>query len=199
MTAPAWLPVEIFRQWAHDDVPDDDNLVDQAIAAGQQLLEKEAGRTLTPASGTSSARSFRPDGYTDLLWINDCDSITSIVENGVTLVAGTDYQAEPLNQIDSDTGDYRPYDRLRRLNAAWYRNGHQATVVATCDWGWASASIPPIVVEATQVLAKDWLGHRIVNLGVVGSTADGFSIGIRQSPTVRRAVNTIKHPLKWGI
>lgn len=198
MTTPRYLTVEKFQQWARDDIDLDEELIEEAINASEEWLDFETKRQLILVDDdtVASARSYRPDCSTTL-WIGDAAEIVSVVENGVTLTAGDDYQAEPLNNITASTGAYRPYERLERLDQIWYRNGQRATVTVTAKWGWES--IPASVVEACKFLTQDWLTNRDIRGNVVGTTADGFSIGVRENPNVRRALHAVRHPLGYGI
>ena len=196
MTTPRYLPVETFKQWNHDDIAVDDNLIESAINAAEELIDEYAGRGLEVVTGATSAtaRVVAPDVNTALLRIWDADEVSTVVENGTTLTVGTHYQLEPLNQISPTTGAYRPYDTIRRLSGCWYTNAGEATVTVTAKWGWAQASIPAAVVEACKVLTRDWLAHRTSSLGVVGANEGGFSIGAREWPQVRKAIATISGP-----
>ncbi len=55
------------------------------------------------------------------------------------------------------------------------------------------------MIEACQYLANHWLANRDVRGGVIGSTADGFSIGVRKNPNVMRALQPVRHANSWGI
>lgn len=191
MTTPRYLTVVSYKSWATDETTSDDTLIEEAINAAEEWIDEHAGRSLVLVDGSTvaSARVFRPKPCSDTLLITDCAEITSVVENGVTLVDGTDYIAEPLNGVHVATNSYRPYDALVRLDRAWYTNGKRATVTVTGKWGWTS--IPQVVVTAARILAADWLANRHVRLGVVGSTVDGFSIGVRQNPNVMKAISVI--------
>ena len=190
MTTPRYLTVASYKDWANDDTSASDDLIEEAINASEEWIDTESGRRLVVVDGstTATAQSFRPDGSC-YLNIPDAAEITSVVENGTTLTEDTHFQAEPFGNLHPTTAAYRPYDRLTRLDAFWYTNGPRATVVVTAKWGWTA--IPSAVVTAARVLTSDWLANRQVRLGVVGSTADGFSIGIRENPNVLRALKAI--------
>ena len=187
----AWLTVESYKSWANDETSASDTLIQEAINASGEWLNSESARNLTLVDGSTvaSARSFRPNG-SSFLNITDAAEITSVVENGTTLTEDTHFQAEPFDNLHEVTGAYRPYDRLTRLDANWYTNGPRPTVTVTAKWGWSS--IPAVVVTAARVLTSDWLANRQVRLGVVGSTADGFSIGLPENPNVKRALSAIE-------
>jgi hypothetical protein len=194
-----YLSVASFQSWSRNDITSDTAHIEEAIQTSEEWLDDRAGRTLVPVTDStdSSVRSFVVGPRTDVLFIPDCAEITSVVEDGTTLTAGTHYQAEPLNNLDPDSQAYRPYDRLVRLDAYWETDGRRATVTIDGKWGWSE--IPKSVVTACRILTNDWLMNRDVRLGVVGSTVDGFSIGVRQNPYVLSAIETIRGPKSWGV
>lgn len=193
------LSLSDFKTWVYTEISADDTLNQAAIDASLSLLSSESGRNFTVVDGgtVATARTFRPTPCSDVLFITDCAAITSVVENGVTLAAGTDYIAEPDGNRHIATGDWRPYDTLLRLDRAWYHDGHRRTVTITGKWGWSTAST--VVIEALKVLTADWLAQRNSRNGVVAATTDGFSIGARSNPLVQRAINSLKGPLGIGI
>lgn len=183
-----YLPAGAFEKWARSDNQTNRDLVEAAIRAAEQELDGMTGRYIAPADASATARVFVPTHRSDLLVITDAAAVTSVVENGTTLTEGTHYQLEPLNGR-TVSGQYRPYDVLRRLGGCWYSDGHRAAVSVTANWGWTT--IPAEAVEACKVLTADWLEYRSVRLGVVGSTDQGFSIGVRSNPAVRQAINVL--------
>lgn len=193
MTTPRYLTVASYKSWANDDTSASDTLIEEAINASEEWLDQQMGRSLVLIAdleaATATAKSFRPDLNSSILRIRDAAEITSVVENGTTLTVDTQWVGYPYNNEHDTTGAYRPFDRIFRLNGCWYTDGHKPTVVVTAKWGWTS--IPQAVVTAARVLTSDWLANRQVRLGVVGSTADGFSIGVRENPNVLKAINTI--------
>lgn len=199
MTEPRYLTVATFQAWARDDIDADSDLIETAINAAEEWLDDKAGRTLVLVDDetVASARKFRPDPGTDTLIVPDLAEITSVVEDGTTLTIDTDYQAEPFDNLDPSSQQYRPYDTLRRLDRYWYTNGRRPTVTVTGKWGWTE--IPAVVVTACEILTNDWLQNRNVSLGVVGSTTEGFSIGVRQNPNVLSAIRAIRGPKSWGL
>ena len=169
-----------------------------ALDAAHQGIDDYLGRAMVVAD-TGSARSFAPTGGDILLDIFDCTTITSVVENGLTLTAGTDYQAEPLGAINA-SGAASPYWTLRRLNGTgWYAdraNYGRATVVVTATWGWAS--IPYPVVEACKMLAKDIAQARELR-GDVGGFGEFGSVRIRQNPIVSSMLASYRKLPRWDV
>jgi hypothetical protein len=190
-----YVTASSFRAWARDDVTADDDLIGEAIEAAEEWLDEELGRYIYPVTGSTSAtaRTYVPGYCTDVLHIHDAASVSSVVENSITLVEGTDYQLEPLSNVSVNGNEYRPYDVVRRLpyGQTWYTDGPVGTVVVTAKWGWTSTSIPSAASQAIRFLASDWLANRDVRGGVIGSTTDGFSIGVRTNPNVMRAVRRL--------
>lgn len=177
--APRYLPVATFQQWWQDETSQNATLIEAAILAAERAIDNELGRPMIVAT-TASARSYAPDAASDLLWIDDCTTITSITEDG-TAVSSDDWQAEPLNNLTS-AGETVPYYKVRRLDGDWYSNRRKATVTVTATWGWAA--IPYEVVEACKTLAKDILLNRDARFGLAGIT-DAGGVGMRENPVVR--------------
>lgn len=192
------LTDEQFNAWVRTEL--DPNLTAQAAQAALSLIGNGAGRNLTVvlAGTAATALEVRPrTACTDVLWLQDAASITSVVENGVTLVDGTDYIAEPYNHIDEATGEWKPYDRLYRLDASWYWDGRRRPIAVTAKWGWST--VHPLAREAVKVLGKDWLAMRDLRGGIVMAGPEGFSIGARKNPMVMEAISAIAGPMSIGI
>lgn len=180
-----WLSVEDLKAYCRDEIPtDNDEHYEDAIDAAVGLLQRDTNRVFTIAGDTATARVYRPYRDRRLLFIDDCTEITSVVENGATLTVGVGYQAEPLNGL-TFSGESSPYHTLRRLSACWYTDDDKATVSVTAKWGWSS--IPPLVLSATKILAKDILSTRQVSFGLVAVT-ESAGITARTNPIVRACV-----------
>lgn len=193
MTTPRYLTVTSYKAWANDDTSISDSLIEEAINTSEEWLDEQMGRSLVLIpdleAATATAKTFRPRPNSQTLPIRDAAEITSVVENGTTLTETTQWVAYPYDNEHPTTGAYRPYDRLYRIGANWYTDDYKATVTVTAKWGWAS--IPLAVVTACRVLTSDWLANRQVRGGVIGSTVDGFSIGVRENPNVLKAIRTV--------
>jgi len=170
----------------------DDSAIQAALDAAHYSAYDYLGRSLEPA-GVASARSFVPLSY-DVLNIDDCTSITSVVNNGTT-VAASDYQAEPVGNRSGSMATV-PFTRLRMLTGAWYVWNGQASVVVTATWGWASA--PTAAVEAVKILAKDILMQRDTRNGVAGFGEFG-SLRVRMNPYVTTLLDPLRRGDSWGI
>jgi len=191
---------EQFKAWFNTSLSKDNALIAQGLAAAVAHLSARTGRNLTVVDDDTADVTFNltPRSHcTDVLWIQDLATITSVVENGVTLVAGTDYVAKPDGHLDEATGQWKPYDRLYRLDSWWYWDGRKNTVVVTGKPGWST--VHPLAREAVKVLAADWLSMRESRNGIVSATADGFSIGARSNPLVEQAVSALAGPQSFGI
>jgi len=124
-----------FKTYVRDEAAGlNDTTLQGYVDAASQGLNNACGRQWVVASGGATARSFQPSGWSQTLFINDCTTITSVVDNGSTLVAGTDYQAEPLNHL-SDAGETVPYYRLYKPRTYWISNSGFASVVVTRGCG----------------------------------------------------------------
>lgn len=168
-----------LKVFLRNELPSVDNdIIDLARDAAELLVSSATGRTLVVASG-SSPKSFRPRMCSRRLNIPDAASITSVVEDGVTLVAGTDYVAEPLNSQAVD-GGYRPVEWLTRIDADWYTYDMRSTVTVTASWGWTA--IPADITEAIYLLAKDVIQHRDTQFGGVGGFTETAAVKIRNAP-----------------
>lgn len=190
MPTPRYLPVATFKQWWKTEISVDDDLITAAINAAETAIDNALQRRMVVASGTPSARVFRPDPCTHILYIDDCVSVTSISENGTTLVSGTDFVLEPLNGIAA-TGEAWPYYRVLRYARNWYTDDVKATVTVTADWGWSA--IPYEVVESCKIVAADMLSNRDMRNGLVAITEAG-GVGSRQNQTVRDMVAKYRGP-----
>lgn len=190
MATPRYVSTATFKQWWKTETTADDTLIEAAINAAELAIDNALQRKMIVATGTDSARVYVPPTRSQVLYIHDTVDVTTIVENAVTLTAGTDYQLEPLNGLAA-TGEARPYYRVRRLDRAWYWDGERATVTITADWGWAA--IPFEVVESCKIIAADMLSNRDMRNGLVAITEAG-GVGSRQNQTVRDMIAHYRHP-----
>lgn len=177
----------------------DDTAYTAAINTAETLIDNACGRRFEVAAG-STARSYRPSNGS-IQFIHDCTAITSVVDNGTTLISNTDYVAEPLNAL-SDIGATVPYYALRRLGyyyRRWYNwNGipGSATIVVTANWGWAA--IPPQIKETCKIVAKDVFLQRNVSHGLIGVSEAG-GVGTRENRLVRETIEAYTHPASIGV
>lgn len=180
----AIVTIDAFKLYVENQRTGADNTarLQSALDAAHVAVYSYLGRSCEVASG-SSARVYAPDGD-EVLQIHDCTTITSVVENGVTLTAGTQYQPEPLNGV-TFAGLPWPYEQLRRLNSfIWYTDPStygKATVTVTATWGWSAAPAP--AVEAVKIVGKDIALARELK-GDVAGFAEFGAVRIRQNAQV---------------
>lgn len=193
----AIISVDQLKRVLKDETTYDEWLFAEAIDAAEAYLRARTGREWTPVTAASSAtaRSFRPEQDCEVLGIHDAASITSVVEDDITLVAGTDYVAEPFNNLSAD-GSWRPTDRLIRIGQTWYHDGPKATVVVTAKWGWSTMPAGHMVPFA--VCAKAYLEARDVSLGLLAFENGGVG-GQREAKAVADFINTYRKLAAWGV
>jgi hypothetical protein len=184
MATPRYLPTATFKTWWKTETTADDTLIEAAINAAEMAIDNALQRRMIVASGAATERVFRPTG-SDVLYIDDCTEVTSIVENDVTLTSGTHFVLEPLNGLAA-TGEAWPYYRVARYGQCWYTDGPKATVAVTAKWGWAA--IPYEVIESCKIVAADMLSNRDMRNGLVAITEAG-GVGSRENRTVKEMVN----------
>lgn len=183
-----YLLATAWKAWARDEVTADIEEIREAIVGAQQQLDNACVRRFDVA-GEATTRVFVPDSPTVLI-IDDCTSITSIVENGVTLDPSV-YQAEPLNNLSS-AGETVPFDRVRRVSGCWYRDAGRATVSITAPWGWQA--IPPQIVEACKIVTKANLEVRDARFGLAAILENGIGISPREVTAVKTAIRDYRGP-----
>jgi hypothetical protein len=186
--------IDEFKDYVRDQVSVDDAVMQAALDGAEYSAEDYCKRILSAASGTPSARSFTPRTYgATVLDIDDCVSITSVVDNGTT-IAAADYQKEPVNGLDR-SGHAVPYRQLRLYTGFWTYDYGFARIVVTADWGWDVTA--PTAVEAIKILAKDILQQRNNNSGVAGFGEFG-AIRVRENPMVARMLNPLRRSEAFG-
>jgi hypothetical protein len=183
-----------FDLYLRSTTVNDAPLKREALDAAHTATWNALGRRITVA-GSATARVFRPDSDSRLLWLDDCTSVTSIVENGTTLTVNTDYVLEPLNNL-SPSGETVPYYAALRRSTNWYADDVRATVTVTAAWGWTA--IPPQVVEMCKLVGKAYLEGRNYALGVVALT-EGGAFGVRETKLVKDAIKDYRSHKTWGI
>mgnify|MGYP000564760734 CR=1 FL=1 len=195
VAAARYITRAALKSFANSTKVGDEAEYDEAIAAAETYLDTECQRSFTVAS-SSSAKSFRPVEGSRMLWIRDCTTITSVVESGSTLTADVDYVAEPP-AAENWSGEVKPYDRLRRVNAVWYANSGVPSIVVTASWGWLA--FPPGLTLAAKVCGKAYLEARDVRLGLIGFSENG---GVRErndAKAVEDFIGNYRGHHSWGI
>lgn len=191
------ISVKQVKDYLKDATTYDEWLFAEANDAAVAYLTNQTGREWVEvtAATTATARVYRPTMYSDVLWIHDAASITSVVENGATLTAGTDYIVEPLNNLSAG-GAWRPTDRLIRWSGPWYHDGPKPTVTVTAKWGWST--MPTGYLVPFCVCAKAYLEARDVALGLVGISETG-GVGQREAKAVADFIRDYRGHASWGI
>lgn len=140
--------------------------LDAAVIAVDNALKRRVEQTASDAVAT--ARTYRPEGR--YVFLDDLSELESVVENGVTLTAGTDFVLEPLNGR-SQSGEERPYDCAIRYDRCWYADWPKPTITVTAKWGWPS--IPAPIVEMCKIIGKAYVDTRNTSLGIAALTESG--------------------------
>ncbi len=179
------------------EIATDEPFLQACLDAADEGVQDLCQRKFVVAS-TPSARTYVPKHCFDVLRIHDCTSVTTVVENGVTLTAGVDYQAETAEGVQtvSWAGVVMPYEQLRRFSGTWYTNQGRGTVVATAPWGWAA--IPESIKMACRVGAKDLADVRNVKLGIAAVNEFG-PLRVRENPAVQRFAEKFLRTEAFGI
>ncbi len=185
-----------LKRFMKSESTDDEWLYADALDAAGVYLRTRTGREFVEVTDatTATARSYRPEEDGEVIGIHDAASITSVVENGVTLVAGTDYVAEPANNLSGD-GSWRPTTHLIRHAQPWYRDGAKLTVVVTAKWGWST--MPVDIKLPYLVCAKAYIQERDVSLGIAAITEQGAT-GAREAKSVAAFINDYRRLSAWG-
>lgn len=189
-----YLTVGAFKTYLRSELTLDDAYYEAAINAAEDWIDGRLGRKMIVAT-TSTPRTFRAYGNSRTLVINDCTAVASVTENGSTLPSGTAYELEPLNGL-SNAGEVWPYYKLVKPYNVWFSTTNLASVVVTATWGWAT--IPTMVYQACQIVAKDYFEQRDVTHGIVG-LSDVGGVGSRENRLVRDMITKYRHPNSWGL
>jgi hypothetical protein len=183
-----------FDLYARTTTVEDASIKRDCLDAAHTATFNALGRRPVVA-GASTARVFRPDSDSQVLWLDDFTTLTSIVENGTTLVVNTDFVLGPLNNL-SPSGETVPYSYALRRSRSWYTDDVLATVTVTAAWGWAA--IPPQVVEMCKLVGKAYLEGRDFSQGIVALTETG-AFGARETKLVKDAIKDYRSHKTWGV
>lgn len=154
-----------FKEYIGTELAATDAWLQSVVDAAASGAGSHCHRRFALASGTPSARVYRPE-Y-DLVYLHDFVSLTSITESAGGAVSLSDVQLEPLNGL-TRVGASVPYTRARHLYRSWYIERRRATITATADWGWAS--FPDEVKQAVLMLGKDVRVGRDTSFGIAALT-----------------------------
>lgn len=136
----------------------DDNAIEAALAAAEQMIDGYCGRSFAAAGTATSTRVYAAAVH-DLVFIDDASSITLVETDPnadgtwATTWASTDWQVEPLNARVG--GQSFPYSSIRAVGSYWFPVSRRACVRVTGTWGWAE--VPDVVEQATiQTTIRLW-------------------------------------------
>lgn len=192
-----YVTVEDMQAYARDETATANYAhIEAALDAAEAELDNACQRRFEVAGVSATARVFVP-ASAELVRFHDCVAVSSIANRGTTVSAAS-YQLEPLNGL-ADSGEAWPYEQARLLSGLWdfgSSNDREATVTVTARWGWVA--IPPQIVQACKVLAKDIISNRDVRFGLVAVT-EAAGIGARTNPIVASAIASYARVESWGI
>lgn len=164
-------------------VDDRDDLIEQAIAAAEQMIDERCGRTFNLDVG-STARTFPAYdrlltcGYEQTLRVDDFVSVTTVETQSSfagTWTAVTGYELRPSN---ASVGD-RPYTEIA-YQTGWVTESMRVRV--TARWGWPS--VPDGVTQAAALLAARLYRRKDSPQGVLGNAEWGTVRVSRVDPDV---------------
>lgn len=164
----------------------DDTLLEMAIESASRLIDDDCDRVFF-AGGTAVTRYFAGDDALTLD-IDDNISITSVEldEDGDgaydTTLATTDYQTEPLNNLNA--GQTWPTTRLRATGSyQWPVDAGRSTVKIIGQWGFGTA-VPTIITQACCLQAARIYKRADAPFGVAGFGDMGAVRVTRTDPDV---------------
>lgn len=149
-----------------------------AVNAANTWVPRHCLRSFASVDTDASERRYTPESAT-LVRIHDAHEVTAVAISGGTLDASS-YQLEPLNQLNM-AEQYRPYDRVRLIYAAFDTCRTEATVTVTAKWGWNA--VPDDVKLATLILGADLYRNREMRFGVISAT-EFAGVRARANPQV---------------
>lgn len=155
----------------------DDSLLVTSIDAASRWIDGWCERSFTPASGTAT-RDFVPSGRFEPLYIDDATSVVSVKIDddldysfGTTLVAGVDYQLEPVNgRADGITWPY--YRIIPVEDGYWPTWDGRATVRVEATYGWPAvpdAVNMACIYQASRLYTRFSSPAGVVSFGDMGA------------------------------
>ena len=184
-------------------IPDggDAALLQSAVTSASRAVDSWCGRSFA-ADVAATARTFRPDGDSYVLPVDDFWDTASLVvktdsgDNGTfdqTWTLTRDYVIEPFNGVVDGISGW-PYSTISAVGSRYFprgqfASGRRARCQVTAKWGWAA--VPEPVFQATKIKAarlfqrKDAVGGQ----GGFSGGSSGFSvplirIDVREDPDV---------------
>lgn len=195
-----YLTEATLKEYCHDEKITDMAVYTAAILSAEEHIDDAHGKGRRfEVTSTPVTRLRRPSANSDMLWLPDFKTVTSITENGSLLVNGTDYVLEPFDQVDAH-GHTVPYTRAVRYGLTWYYDGPKPTVSVAGIPGWAA--IPFLVVEACKVAAKAIIEGRDLRFGLAGLAESG-GVSEREAKVVKDSIEAFgRKPGRgrsWGV
>lgn len=149
----------------------DDTLLTNAIDAASRFVDGYCHRDFAAASGTAT-KDYIPSGLMERLPILDATTVVSVKIDddldgsfATTLVAGVDYQLEPVNSELS--GLDWPYTSIVPIeDGYWPIEYGRKTVRVEATYGWPA--VPAAVEQATLMQASRLFARLDSPLGVAG-------------------------------
>lgn len=191
----AYLSLADFTVYVGSEIAADEQFLARCLATAEDAVNDHCQRSFDPPAVTSITRTYVP--IEDVVVTHDfVDSTNLVIANDGVATALSTVQLEPVNTT-SWAGLSRPYCQIRLKDGCWTRDGGRATVsVTSTRWGWAA--IPPEVVEATAILAKDLAHVRTNRFGTAGFGEFGV-IRVRDNPHVILLLANLHHPMAVGV
>jgi hypothetical protein len=190
-----YLSLGDFITYVGSEIAVDEMFLARCLATAEDAVNDHCGRAFDVPAATSITRTYVPMGDT-VVTHDFVDTTNLVIANDGTSTALSAVQLEPLNNV-SWSGLARPYCQIRLRDACWARDGDRATVsVTSTRWGWPA--VPPQVVEATAILAKDVAHVRQNRFGTAGFGEFGV-IRVRDNPHIEMLLANLLHPMAVGV
>lgn len=151
--------------------------IDREIAAARGMRDPSYSLV---AIETATARRYSTKYGSHYLPIDDCVEIDSVVDNGTTLVEGTDYVVEPLTLL--------PIVALIRISGAW--STILGAITVTARWGYAAAAPEDIKKACITETVRAYLSAQAGMDEKIGLTPFGSVV------TAKAFTDTTKHTIR---
>lgn len=174
----------------------DDTLLTNAIDAASRFVDGHCQRDFGAASGTAT-KDYIPSGLMERLPILDATAVLSVKIDddldgsfATTLVAGVDYQLEPVNSEVS--GLDWPYTSIVPIeDGYWPIEYGRKTVRVEATYGWPA--VPAAVEQATLMQASRLFARLDSPLGVAGFGEMGaMRVSFKVDPDVAMLLNPFR-------
>lgn len=187
-----FTPQELKLYMRNEILAVDDTIYALATANAIEQVNTYCQRDFTVASA-ATARSFKVSGTSCILRIDDCTTVTTVVDTST--LAATDYQLQPLNSRTTD-GIPVPYEQIERLQTYWTGDSATRLVTVTATWGWLA--IPSSVKMAGLIIAKDIVKQRDNNSGVADFGQFG-AVRVKVNPIALNSLARFRRVEAFGL